>query len=240
MSKQDLPPIPDQAAFLETLSPQSIGVALMQSFDGYDTGDHVPLPMQYLLQRYYLCPSYDGDPVFTLRSPKEGDAIAPWSYNSRSFHPSTTDKSTPDSPHIVPEDVKNADTIVTVTDTHHYYLATATQDMIFAPDEHDRTLRAYWYTKHPEDGVPQPMISLDPVRNLLQHQPKRWYIGARIELWTPTNTVDRDSENIIRTSYQLQAGYALKGLSLVNYLAFLSLDPQIFNKSTDGRISLTE
>lgn len=240
MPISDLPPIPDQATFLETLSPNSIGAVLMESFQGYDQSQHAPLPMQYLLQRYYLCPSYDGDPVFTLRSPKEGDAIAPWSYHSGSSHPATTDKFTPYSPHIVPEDVENADTIVTVTDTHHYYLATrAIQDMVFAFDEHDITPRAYWYLKHWEYDVPKPMFSLDPVRNLLQHQPERWRIGALLELWTPTNTVDRDSGNIIGT-YQLQAGYTLKGLSLVNYLAFLSLDPQIFNKSPSGRISLTK
>lgn len=240
MPKQDLPPILDGARFLETLSPISIGTALMESFQGYDQCQPAPLPMQYLLQEYYLYPSHYGDPVFTLRSPREDEAIAPWSYFSKSRSPATTDQSTPNSPYIVPEAVGNASTIVTVTDNHHYYMATrATQDMVIALDEHDGTPRAYWYVKHRKNAVPKPMFSLDPVRNLLQHQPERWDTGARIELWTPTNTMDRYSKEIIGT-YQLQAGYALSGLSLVSYLAFLSLDPQIFNRSTDGRISLTE
>lgn len=245
MSKQDLPPIPDQATFLETLSSQSIGVALIQSFEGYDIGDHAPLSMQYLLQQYYLYPSHNGNPPFTLSSPREDHPIAPWSMSTRthfSGSPVTTIESTPDSPYINPDDLNMAPEIVTATHSHHWDMTTdAIHDMCFAFDD-SNSPTGYWYDKQEQfarKSKSKPklnqMISYDQVHRLLQFQPDRWGTGARIELWQLTQLSKSN-----KPTYRLESGYTLEGLSLVDYLAFLSLDPQIFSKITSGRISLTE
>ncbi len=217
----------------------------MESFQGYDQSEHAPLPMQYLLQQYYLYPSSAGNPPFTLRSPGKDQPIAPWQYEYQthfSRSQATTIESTPDSPSIDPKDLHMAPKIVTATYNHHWFiLGDVDHDMCFAFDQYN-SATGYWYVKpEPDDRSRSSksnlklneMISSDQVSRLLQLQPDRWGTGAHIELWKLRGSLDP-------ATYQLQAGYTLTGLSLVDYLAFLSLDPQIFNKDGEGRISLTE
>lgn len=211
--REQLPP-------LDTLTPKRLGEHLFSTFDGHANYAHPSAQLAYLLREYRVYPSHSGDPEFTLTAPKEDGPVEPWKLRpliDSDDVSANTDSFTPEHPYLFAGSIDYAPHIVTVTHGHHFLIHRIDHDILIAQTQ-DHELHPFWYRK--SDGRsrrdpidPQPLIDLRSVRRMVTYEPDRWGTGALIEFW-----------RLNRNVYNLQAGLDLKGLSLQDFLRFMTAD----------------
>ncbi|MCX6791984.1 MAG: hypothetical protein NT149_03020 [Candidatus Gottesmanbacteria bacterium] len=189
-ARPPIPPSPklrliDQLPPAETLTPAIIGKRLFEAFKGYDQYGQPSDQLSYLLRHYLISGTGDGNPDYELPSSGTGEPVRPWEkYHARfySSDPATTEKYTPDSPHITPPSLHYAREIITLTHAHHFFRNRQVEqhDMVFTRD--DNVIIPFSYIKGEQPIEPHLVRNLEDLEEVLS-DPLWNYSETMIQLW---------------------------------------------------------
>ncbi|MFH0864486.1 MAG: hypothetical protein V1858_05375 [Candidatus Gottesmanbacteria bacterium] len=191
------------------LSPEEAGKLLFSLFGDVNDGLHLPEATQKLVKSYRIYEGIGGNPKFQFkRYGTENNSCAVWEkhyYSLWNDYKTDTSISSPDAPAICPENINQADRLITCTYGHYWFGGNPTIEIGFT----EKGESFIWgkkslLTKKPFKRLSDPGIA----RELLRKEPvgKNGQV-ALISLWEKSNN-----------RYLLEANLSLHGISLTELL----------------------